>query len=401
MRIIGPLRNPIQNYAWGSHTAIRGLFGESGAATLPEAELWLGAHPKAPSEVEVGGTWHRLDHWLAADPASVLGAQAAARFGKQLPFLFKVLAAAEPLSIQAHPNAEEARKGFDDEERRGIARDAPDRTYRDPNAKPELIYALTPFWMVRGLRPVADIIRQLQRTGLVERWSPAAALARAGQPGLARFLGAWLGLSGPEAGVLVESAVSTVLEVAADADCGAADTWLGRLAETNPTDAGALAPLVLETFALAPGEAVFTGPGVLHAYLDGLGLEVMASSDNVLRGGLTGKHVDVEALLGILDLSGSGRGMATPDDVEPAVTRFAPPAAGFSLTALDLDARTCDVVIDPGVVAIVLVTSGEGQIEGLSETSAGRAFASGDSFLVAGCGGLRLRGSGRVFVAGC
>ena len=275
------LHNPVQTYAWGSRDGLARWAGVDGRDETPKAELWIGAHPKSPSRLPPQGP--TLDRWLAAHP-SALGPEVARQF-EGLPFLLKILAAEAPLSVQCHPDAQQAREGFEREERRGIPADAPHRNYKDPNPKPELLVALTPFRALEGFRPLDRIARDLSRL------PDAGGLRGAFEQGAATGLAAWLRV--PRGSVLpwieaceaiAEPPFSTV-------------PYLRRFFSDDPS---VLAPLFLNELILKPGEALFLGPGRLHAYLNGVAIEVMGSSDNVLRGGLTQKHVDVDELIRIV-----------------------------------------------------------------------------------------------------
>jgi len=227
MRSAHRLRNPIQNYAWGSRDALADLLGRPAPSAEPEAELWMGAHPAAPSEVEVDGRWVSLADWMARDPAAVLGEETARRFDGELPFLFKVLAAASPLSVQAHPDAAQAAAGFARENAAGIALDAPQRCYRDPRAKPELVCALTPFAALCGFRSPAEVLDQVDELR-AHRLAVLAAPLRTGRDGALRELYAAVM-------ALDASAAAAVLDdVLAAAETGNGDPtvrgWLRKLA---------------------------------------------------------------------------------------------------------------------------------------------------------------------------
>jgi mannose-6-phosphate isomerase len=287
------------SYAWGSHTAIAELQGRATPAVAPEAELWMGAHPSGPSRLLRGGVSRSLDEVIAGDPDGELGAESAKMFGARLPFLLKVLAAAQPLSLQAHPSLEQARLGFADEERRGVPRDAAHRNYKDANHKPELICALTPFDALCGFRRVAETRSLVDALGVAELTELTSPLRGQDVPaGLAVVLHALMTMRGPALSALVPA---TPVERGGDegrfrAECA----WAIRLAALYPGDAGIVTSLLLNLVHLEPGEAIYLDAGNLHAYLDGVGVEIMASSDNVLRGGLTPKHVDVDELLRVL-----------------------------------------------------------------------------------------------------
>ena len=299
--MVFPMVNTTQPYAWGSRTAIPDLFGLPNPDGEPMAEVWMGAHARAPSRLLTADGEIPLDRFIARDPVRALGRDVAHRYGGRLPFLFKILAAAEPLSIQAHPGLDQAREGFAREEAAGIPRDAPERNYRDDNHKPELIYALRPFWGLRGFRAAGEIRDEFERLGAV---APVADVLPRDDTGLAPFFRALVTTGGAPRARLVDAAIRHARSRWPDrgrrpltGDPLARYFWVQRLAVHYPGDAGILAPLYLNVFSLEPGEATYQPAGVLHAYLEGVGAELMANSDNVLRGGLTPKHVDVEELL--------------------------------------------------------------------------------------------------------
>jgi mannose-6-phosphate isomerase len=332
------LDNPVQHYAWGSRTAIAELQGRPHPTDQPEAELWIGAHPKAPSRVIEPPGLGTLDQVIENDPVALLGAEVCERFGHELPFLFKVLAAAEPLSIQAHPDQEQARAGWARENAEGIPVDAPHRNYRDPNHKPELVCALSPFTALEGFRPPGDVARRLEPVGGPELGREVGRLGRERSPTALRALfTALMALEEDErAAVLARAAEESARQARADP----AWDWVGRLHARYPGDVGCLSPLYLNLVTLAPGEALFLPAGELHAYLQGTALEVMANSDNVLRGGLTPKNVDLPALLAILSFD------ARPVEVrrgqaEPANQRvFRTEAREFELALVSVEPET-------------------------------------------------------------
>jgi mannose-6-phosphate isomerase len=298
--MIYKLRNPLQYYDWGSPSLIPDFLGLSNPEQRPVAELWMGAHPKAPSSVEIGGKSLPLSDLIDRDPETFLGGNTALRFGPRLPFLFKVLAAEKPLSIQCHPDLPRARDGFARENRAGIPLDSPVRNYRDDNHKPEILLAVTPFTALRGFRPVSEITDFFAAFPAGDLVDMGRRLSRAAESdGLKAFLRELLS-------VPRDTAASWIGECLAS-DRTASDTasipewsWFRRLADSYPGDPGCFAPFYLNLLSLDPGEAVFLDAGELHAYLSGLGVELMANSDNILRGGLTSKHIDIEELLAVL-----------------------------------------------------------------------------------------------------
>jgi mannose-6-phosphate isomerase len=286
------LRSGVQHYAWGSPTLMAKRFGWRVDGT-PQAELWIGAHPSLPSSVEIDGSWRRLDEVIAADPVHWLGAETLRRFGPTLPMLLKVLGIAAPLSIQAHPSPEQAAAGFAREDAEGIARDASERSYRDPRAKPEMICALTDMRVLCGFRALDETRERFRRIG-----GPVAALGEllVDDGAIATVVGRVLGLRGPE----LHEAVGRA-ETAVQGGSVLDKDVIGDLARRYPDDPGVIVALMLNVIELHPDEALFLPAGNMHAYLSGLGVEVMANSDNVLRGGLTPKHVDVDELVSVLD----------------------------------------------------------------------------------------------------
>jgi mannose-6-phosphate isomerase len=301
------LENTVQDYAWGSLTALDELYGVRIGSSRPMAELWMGAHPKAPSRIEAGGDEIGLDAYIAADPERALGPRAR-EFENRLPFLFKILCAATPLSIQAHPSREQARVGFRSENDAGIDPAAPTRNYRDSNHKPELICAIRPFWGLRGFRPVDEIRDELSTVELREADAPVE--PPADEADLARFFTGLLTVQEDDRRELIAAAVSLARgrwpgaagqsagrDLPRGADPLARYYWVLRIAEEYPGDIGILSPLFMNVFSLEPGQATYQPAGVLHAYLHGVGAELMANSDNVLRGGMTAKHVDADELL--------------------------------------------------------------------------------------------------------
>ncbi|MZF85002.1 mannose-6-phosphate isomerase, class I [Streptomyces sp. SID5643] len=297
------LDNTIRPYAWGSPTAIPQLLGVEPTGE-PQAEMWMGAHPGAPSRTDRG----TLVEVVGADPEKELGAAAVDRFGPRLPFLLKLLAAGAPLSLQVHPDLDQAKEGYADEERRGIPVDAPHRNYKDANHKPELICALTEFDGLCGFRAPLEAAALLDDLG-VDSLKPYVDLLHAHpeDAALREVLTAILTADPDEMS-------RTVAEVAAACDrLGGAYAPYADIAHHYPGDPGVIAAMLLNHVRLQPGEALYLGAGIPHAYLNGLGVEIMANSDNVLRCGLTPKHVDVPELLRIVRFLPSDPGVLRPE----------------------------------------------------------------------------------------
>jgi mannose-6-phosphate isomerase len=329
------LENPVQNYAWGSRTAIADLLGRPAPSALPEAELWIGAHPKAPSRVVAPAGIGTLDRAIRDDPVGILGHEVCDRFGNELPFLLKVLAAAEPLSIQAHPNHEQARRGWARENAEGVPVEAPRRNYRDPNHKPELVSALTGFTALKGFRSLDDVARNLEPVARPEIAPELGRLAREANPLALRALFARLMTLDPEEQAPVLKRATS--EAARRRRTDPAWEWVARLMKHYPGDVSVLAPLYLNVVTLAPGEALFLPAGELHTYLQGTALEIMANSDNVLRGGLTLKHVDVPELLATLVFEGSTPEVLKAVASGPGEQVYRTPAREFELGLLAVE----------------------------------------------------------------
>ncbi|MFF7977267.1 mannose-6-phosphate isomerase, class I [Streptomyces sp. NPDC007905] len=376
------LDNTIRPYAWGSPTAIPHLLGAEPTGE-PQAEMWMGAHPGAPS----GTTRGTLAEVIDADPERELGAGAIAKFGPRLPFLLKILAAGAPLSLQVHPDLEQAKEGYAEEERRGVPVDAPHRNYKDANHKPELICALTEFDGLCGFRDPAQAADLLDGLG-VDSLKPYVDLLHAHpeDAALREVLTAIL-TTDPE------QMAHTVAEAAA------ACTRLGGdyapyayVAHHFPGDPGVIAAMLLNRVRLQPGEALFLGAGIPHAYLSGLGVEIMANSDNVLRCGLTPKHVDVPELLRVVRFEAGDPGVlrpeASPDDEEVYET----PIDEFRLSryVLPEGGTPHDLTLD--TPQILLCTAG-------SVRAGEHELAPGQSVFVPAAEKAQVSGAGTVFRA--
>jgi mannose-6-phosphate isomerase len=418
------ITNTPRDYAWGSRTAIAELLGRQ-ASGGPEAELWLGAHPGCPSVVTdatpafAGRT---LDALIAEDPARFVGPGRTT-----LPFLLKVLAAEKPLSLQAHPDTAQAEAGFARENEAGIAVDAPERSYRDASAKPELLLALSPtFEALAGFQHVSTIRMLLEELILFspddDRDALRAFAGRLadGDPALAASTGSshdvaalnppdsattspahtgggnplrdtveWLLRGGDDVATLVGAITRAASGSTDDSSFRRELLTVGRLADLHPGDPGIVLSLLLNRVSLGQGQAMFLPAGNIHAYLEGLGIELMAASDNVLRGGLTDKHVDVDELLDVLVFEATPTPMVRPDSPVPGVEVFRTDVDDFVLAQVALgDAAAVHgySVAGPDTAtftltgpAIVLVVTGGIRIDGATDrTSLGR----GDAVLI-------------------
>ncbi|WP_341954160.1 mannose-6-phosphate isomerase, class I [Salinibacterium sp. TMP30] len=385
------ITNSPRDYAWGSAGEISALLGTEPTGK-PEAELWLGAHPGCPSVIadpfQTGGAGD-LNEWIQRSGAKILGDGVT-----QLPFLLKILAAGAPLSLQAHPTTKQAVEGYARENAAGVPLTASNRNYKDPSAKPELIVAVSEtFEALCGFRAMADTRESIERLAELD-----AASTRP-QPAL---FAEWLGFARDDSSlrsmfewlISAEHPVPELVErVTALAEAAGDEFALVRtLAGHYAGDPGVLIALMLNHVTLAKGQALFLPAGNIHAYLRGLGIELMAASDNVLRGGLTPKHVDVHELLSVLDFSASPVPYLRPVALGVAVQVFRPPVRDFQLMVVEGDGS-----VDISSAAIVLCISGEFAVEGAGGSA---TLARGGSvFVSADERHLEIRGAGQLFVA--
>ncbi|GAB3538135.1 mannose-6-phosphate isomerase, class I [Arthrobacter tecti] len=369
------LDNPLRPYAWGSETAIAELLGRKPSGG-PEAELWIGAHPDSPSRIlGHGGSGETLDELISADPDRTLGSARDA-FGERLPFLMKVLAAASPLSLQVHPSLEQARAGYEAENAAAVPQDALQRNYRDAFHKPEMIFALTDFEALSGFRPVRDAAGTF--TALVN----LVAQRRGFSPAILQSVVRDLAIPDPvramreaftrllTGGAETREAVAVVVGVLEENPAEVADdvrTTAQTVLQLNghyPGDPGVLVALLLNRVALRPGQALYLPAGNVHAYLEGLGIEVMASSDNVLRGGLTAKHVDIGELLKTVDFAPLEVPMVEPETTPLGQELYCPPFDEFQLQRLELPvsfgdtAASADIPLAQNGPAVIIALSG-------------------------------------------
>jgi len=391
---IRALRNPIRHYDWGSREAIASWTGRPTPSARPEAELWLGAHPSDPSQVRIDDattSTEPLDRWIARDPAAALGSDVAERFDGELPFLFKVLAPERALSIQTHPDAERARRGYAREDAAGLAPEDPQRNYRDPHSKPELICALTQFSALCDLRERRDTARLLRALAIDSLETVAEVVETEGSAAGLR--------------ALLELDEEPRRAIALDAAARVADTnepaleLVGHLGAQHPGDIGVLAPLFMNRVDLSPGEALFLDAGRIHAYLQGFGVELMGNSDNTLRGGLTTRHVDVPEFLAALDPSEGVPRRLAPNAEGEGVLHYAAPTARFELRRFQLEGRS---VLDrkPGEgPEIWLCTAGRVRLRDTRHAASFELAAGSAVWVPASAGRVEISGEGALHVA--
>ena len=394
------LDNSVRPYAWGSVTAIPELLGTEPTGQ-PQAELWMGAHPGAPSRVDRGAGETALSEVIAADPEGELGAPAVRAFGPRLPFLLKVLAAASPLSLQVHPDLQQAKDGFADEEARGVPLDAPHRNYKDANHKPELICALTPFDGLCGFRRPEESAGLLDGLG-VNGLKPYVDVLRAcpESDALREVLTAVLTADRDEMAETVAEAATAAARLAEGTGPHAADyAAYASIARHYPGDPGVIAAMLLNYVRLQPGEALYLGAGVPHAYLDGLGVEIMANSDNVLRCGLTPKHVDVPELLRIVRFETGDPGVLRPEAGPDGAERYDTPIDEFALSRHVLAAGGEDRTLDARTPQILLCTDGTVTLHGETGETGELRLDRGQSAFVPAGEQVRASGTGTLFRA--
>lgn len=351
------MKNKLQNYSWGSIDFIADFTGNQNEDAKPQAELWLGSHPRASSIIISSSGEHELSELILSEPVKFLGKEAGSRYSS-LPFLFKILSAAKPLSIQVHPSKEQAEKGFMLEEERLLPLDAKIRNYKDKNHKPEMMLALTQFYALSGIRPFADIIELIGFLRLDQKIEEFHDLTIDISEKKIRYFFNWLlHLKGRQKSKVRNNILRAAsLRRGCDHSLSLAIEWICRLDHHYPDDIGIAAPLLLNTIEMHPGEALYMDAGIMHAYLLGSGLEIMANSDNVLRCALTPKHVDIQELLSIAKLKPE-----PPQIIKPFTKGleevYSTPAKEFQLSRIKLHSSI--YINSMKSAEILLVESGE------------------------------------------
>ncbi|MEV5343647.1 mannose-6-phosphate isomerase, class I [Streptomyces sp. NPDC052676] len=390
------LINAIRPYPWGSRTALPALLGTVPDGS-PQAELWMGAHPGAPSRVERDGYLRGLDQVIEKDPRGELGDAVVRRFGPRLPFLVKLLAADAPLSLQVHPDPAQASAGYARENAEGIPLDAPHRTYRDPQHKPEMIVALTPFEGLCGFRSPHESADLLAALGL-DWTAPCIATLRSdpAEPALREVFSAFLSLSPRR---LAEFGDALASAAAQDGPLREEFAVYAGLTRAYPADPGVPAALLVRHVRLAPGEALFLGAGVPHAYLRGLGVEIMAASDNVLRCGLTSKHVDVPELLRVVRFAALPSPVVRPVRAEDGEEVYPAPVEDFRLSRLVRQAGDGVRVLPGSRPQILLCTEGTIGLTVDGTDGAEITLAPGESAYAPAGENVTVSGAGTLFRA--
>jgi len=381
--------NKIQDYPWGSRRYLQDMLGLD--SNRPLAELWMGVHPRGMSLVETSrDTQVKLSEYISSDSEKILGPEINGKYGN-LPYLFKLLAAGDPLSIQAHPSKGQAEKGFALENKKGIPLDAFNRNYKDDNHKPEIICAVTEYWAMKGFRSPSEILFNFKP------WCPEKiqSLLFSDPPAdessfLKTFFITLMNLPAEQKDSMLKSALDWCQGQKDDAP-----RWVLKLNEKYPGDQGILSPLYLNTLCLKPGDALYLPAGELHAYLHGFGVELMANSDNVLRGGLTGKYIDIAELEKNLRFESADSKPIRPDIQDDGTGVYKTPSREFELVTLD-----CRESLTLGrnyPVSILVVTEGELT---LREDDLSVVLKKGEScFMTAGSVVRTILGQGQAFIA--
>jgi len=392
------LKNPIQRYAWGSKQWIQDLLSlpESERQT-PMAELWMGAHPKSPSVALIDHKEQALDRLIQETPSVLLGKEIAQQF-TTLPYLFKLLAAATPLSIQAHPDKQQAEIGFAREEAAGIPLSAENRNYKDPNHKPEIICALSPFTAMCGFREQGEIVQLFSLLDVEELQESITAIKKSDtKAAYQEFLRSLFSLS-PEQRLNLTRTMANKLPVLEQRHPEYAVEWhlIKQFCTLYPGDSAVISPLYLNVLSLNPGEALFLPAGILHAYVHGFGVELMANSDNVLRGGLTPKYIDIDELLRILRFEPFKPEILLPQEIKKGMHVYPSPVREFTLFRIDLTEDVTQEVM-PGKPALLIVLEGKVHLKSAEQST---ELQKGMSvFLPAERELLTLTGSARIFGA--
>ena len=394
--------NSPRDYAWGSVHAIAELCGRP-ASGKPEAELWLGAHPGSPSRIvnadQTGGA-HDLAEWISADPSTALGEAGS------LPFLLKILAADTALSIQVHPSMSQANSGFARENEAGIPIDAPHRNYRDASHKPELIFCVSEtFDALCGMREASrasEVIGGFVREG-DERDLPTDELAvlaarlKENTDDAADVVALLLERNSQRSAAIVAQLVAIAAVVAPTSEIESDASTVRLLSAEYPNDPGIAVAVLMNRVQLRRGEAMFVDHGILHAYLSGLGIEIMAASDNVLRGGLTSKHIDVPELLRVGVFRPSQPAILPAETLAPGVDRYAPGVPEFELIHVRVTESNPVAEVQIAGPAIALCVAGQARVDG---TSSGIDVHRGSAiFVTPDEHAMRLTGKAELFIA--
>ncbi len=366
MKTIYLMENIIRKYAWGSKTAIPELMGKQIKPKEPWAELWMGAHPEASSKIEYKNKQCTLYELIKKYSGDILGEKTADKYGETLPFLFKILAIERPLSIQAHPDKIHAEKGFSKENKLRIPLDSYYRNYKDKNHKPECVCALTYFHALNGFRKIPEILklmdsicpRSLCNDLRVLRDNPDVA-------GLKNFFAGLLTMDKGQKQSAIKEAIKKARQYINLTDSGKIYEWMVKIHRYYPDDIGIFAPVLLNLIEIKPGQAMFIPPGQVHAYLEGMCIEIMANSDNVIRGGLTAKHIDVSEFIEIANFEGNDVSLIPQETLNSYEAIYRTPAEEFILSVIQINNIIYKCQNNKNV-AILLCTEGNAIITDLN-----------------------------------
>ena len=401
MRVSGifKLNNMIRHYPWGTIDVLESLFGIENRYQKPQAEIWMGAHESAPSSVLMKADQTiNLDAFIEKDPAKVLGKNVSGKFNNQLPFLFKILSARTPLSIQAHPNKKQAEIGFERENRQIPYLPAEKRNYKDPNQKPELVYAITKFKALNGFRSIIEIIKffKLINSGIIKNDVQVLCENPGNPESLKLFYSRIMRLNKTEADQLIQE----TLTFAAKQPNNRTMAEIIALHKHYPGDLGVLSPLLLNLITMNPGEMMFLNAGQLHAYLEGTCVEIMANSDNVIRGGLTPKYIDIEELLKILTFKSTIPDIFYP--VQGAVNGLSicqSPAKEFELSIINRHQNEIETDIRMRSIEILFCAKGKLRLN-IRGQDTGFLLSQGESCMItADVEAYFINGEGKAFRA--
>lgn len=349
-----PLAGAVQHYDWGGQHFIPELIHVKNTDNQPFAELWMGAHPSAPAHIRSLESNPPLDQYIANQPAEILSEKVATQFQNRLPYLFKVLDVDKMLSIQAHPSKKQAEAGFQRENELGISLKATHRNYKDDNHKPELMVALTDFWLLHGFKSLAAIRATLTQVPEFKYLIPL--LERAEIYELYKHI-----MEMPQAQVNeylrpLQHRLQKEKPAKEMPDYWAKQAFTDHPPQDGNYDRGIFSIYLFNLLHLQVGEAIFQAAGVPHAYLEGVNVELMANSDNVFRGGLTSKHVDVQELLSSLVFDPIDPQVITGRSISATETIFETPAPDFELRKIEVTkehAHHCEQASAPHTLIVL------------------------------------------------
>ena len=385
------LKGKLLHYAWGGYDFLPGLLGINNIEHKPFAEYWMGAHPLAPSELITKDGDISLYTLIKEDPDRVISEKVFNRFG-ELPYLFKVQDVREILSIQVHPSKEEAEKGFDREEAEGIPINAPYRNYKDRNHKPEMLVALSEFWLLHGFTQVPLIEKILEETPEFNVLLPY--FRREGLKALYQFV---MEMQQPEINAMLTNLVKREIRRKKDGELTKEmpGWWITKLfegkSEIGDIDKAIFSIYFFNIVKLQPGEGLFQGAGVPHAYMEGQCVELMANSDNVLRAGLTPKHIDVPELMKHTVFQSIVPNIMCGNEVLPGEKIYPCPVADFGITKIDLSA-TVSYATQASSLDILIVSEGGALVNNTLVLKRGEAIAvfAGESYTIEASGNCTL-----------